>query len=168
MKKTLKIFLTSFALSSFAIWTADELFLSVSSNQNQPIEIPQKNDFIYGTPFCHGPCMVRREAYMKVNGYSVDRKYLRVEDYDLWVRMYAAGFRGVNITEPLYAMRDDRNAYSRRKFKYRINEFRARYNAAKILRLPLKAYVYSLRPIIVGLLPTWLYTVLHKKRLGIE
>lgn len=43
MKKTLKIFLTSFALSSFAIWTADELFLSVSSNQNQPIEIPQKN-----------------------------------------------------------------------------------------------------------------------------
>lgn len=43
MKKTLKIFLTSFALSSFAIWTADELFLSVSPNQNQPIEIPQKN-----------------------------------------------------------------------------------------------------------------------------
>ena len=133
--------------------------------QNHPIEFPQNNDFIDGTPFCHAPAMVRREAYMKVGGYTVDKKLLRVEDYDLWVKMYALRYRGMNLSEPLYAMRDDRNAYARRKFKYRINEFHVRIKAAKMLKLPFKAYICAFRPVIVGLLPTSAYNFLHKKRL---
>ena len=134
--------------------------------QSHPIEFPQNNDFIDGTPFCHAPAMVRREAYMKVGGYTVDKKLLRVEDYDLWVKMYALGYRGMNLSEPLYAMRDDRNAYSRRKFKYRINEFHVRIKAAKMLKLPFKAYLYSFRPILVGLMPKWLYMIMHKRRIS--
>ena len=134
--------------------------------QNHPIEFPQNNDFIDGTPFCHAPAMVRREAYMKVGGYTVNKKLLRVEDYDLWVKMYALGYRGMNLSEPLYAMRDDRNAYARRKFKYRINEFHVRIKAAKMLKLPFKAYMYSFRPILVGLMPKWLYMIVHKRRIS--
>ena len=133
--------------------------------QNHPVEFPQDNDFILGTPFCHAPCMVRKNAYQAVSGYTEDPHYLRVEDYDLWIKMYAVGFRGQNITEPLYAMRDDRNAYSRRKFKYRINEFRVHIKAARLLRLSLKAYIYAFRPIVVGLIPEKLYRALHKMRL---
>lgn len=133
--------------------------------QNYPVEFPQNEDFIAGTPFCHAPCMVRRDAYQAVNGYTDDPRYLRVEDYDLWVKMYATGFRGQNITEPLYAMRDDRNAFARRKFRYRINEFRVRQKAARMLRLPFKAYIYAFRPIAVGLMPEKAYQALHKKRL---
>ena len=84
---------------------------------------PEKRDFLQGTPFCHAPCMVRAEAFAAVGGYAEDKKLLRVEDYDLWTRMYAAGFRGMNLDHPLYLMRDDRNAVKRRKFRYRINEF---------------------------------------------
>lgn len=134
--------------------------------QSHPIEFPQNNDFIDGTPFCHAPAMVRREAYMKVGGYTVDKKLLRVEDYDLWVKMYALRYRGMNLSEPLYAMRDDRNAYARRKFKYRINEFHVRIKAAKMLKLPFKAYLYSFRPILVGLMPKWLYMIMHKRRIS--
>ncbi len=47
---------------------------------------PTVNDFVHGTPFCHAPCMVRREAYEAVGGYSVDPKLLRVEDYHLWFK----------------------------------------------------------------------------------
>ena len=126
---------------------------------------PTNRDFISGPPFCHAPCMVRREAFAAVGGYTEEKKLLRVEDYDLWVRMYAAGYRGMNLAESLYAMRDDRSAYSRRKFKYRINEFHVRLKAAKLLHLGLKAYVYALRPIAVGLLPESVYRSLHKKRL---
>ena len=136
--------------------------------QNRPITFPQKKDFIAGTPFCHAPCMVRRDAYLTVNGYTEDPRYLRVEDYDLWVKMYAAGFRGQNIPEPLYAMRDDRNAFSRRKFRYRINEFCVRIKAAYILRLPFQAYLYAWRPLLVGILPSKLYCLLHKRRLNIS
>ena len=40
--------------------------------QNHPVEFPQNEDFIAGTPFCHAPCMVRRDAYQAVNGYTDD------------------------------------------------------------------------------------------------
>ncbi len=87
-----------------------------------PKQHPEEKDFLKGTPFCHAPCLVRREAYNTVGGYSESKWLLRVEDYHLWLKMYRAGYRGENLQECLYQMRDDRNAYSRRKFRYRINE----------------------------------------------
>lgn len=128
-------------------------------------EYPQKRDFVRGTPFCHAPCMVRKEAYDRVGGYSEANWLLRVEDYHLWVKMYAAGYKGKNIQLPLYQMRDDRNAYARRKFRYRINEVAVKVYLVDALQLPKWMTVYALRPIIVGLLPTKLYDILHKKNL---
>ena len=125
---------------------------------------PDVNDFPKGTPFCHAPCMVRREAYSAVNGYSVSKKRLRVEDWDLWVRMYEKGFKGYNLSEPLYKMRDDCNAYSRRKFKYRINESRVSASAVKKLKLSKINYIWVLRPIIAGLAPKFIYNFVHKRK----
>lgn len=65
-------------------------------------------------------------------------------------------------------MRDDRNAFSRRKFRYRINEARVISKAVRLLRLPKSGYLRAMRPIVVGLMPAWLYKRLHKKRLGSE
>lgn len=131
-------------------------------------EYPRKQDFVYGSPFCHAPCMVRREAYEAVGGYSVGEHLLRVEDYHLWLKMYVAGFKGKNIHQSLYQMRDDRNAYRRRKFCYRINEAYVRGLAVKELKLPIQNYLYVLRPIVVGLMPNFLYDFLHKRRLQQE
>lgn len=127
---------------------------------------PQPRDLLGGTPFCHAPCVVRRTAMEAVGGYTDDSKYLRVEDYDLWVKMYAAGYRGMNLETPLYRMRDDRDAQSRRKFRYRINEARVKAKAVRQLKMPVWCYAYALRPILVGLLPAPAYRLLHKKRLG--
>lgn len=129
-------------------------------------EYPQRIDFMKGTPFCHAPCMVRKEAYDAVEGYSVDRKLLRVEDYHLWVKMYSKGIRGKNINKVLYYMRDDRKAYNRRKFRYRINEAYVHLYAKRILKLPIKGYLYVAKPILVGLLPGFLYNLLHRTRLN--
>ena len=129
-------------------------------------EYPKNCDFIRESPFCHAPCMVRKIAYDAVGGYSVSKRLLRVEDYHLWVKMYAAGFKGKNIPVPLYQMRDDRAAKKRRKFRYRINEAYVKALAVKCLRLPIHDYVYVLRPIIVGLLPECVYNFLHKRRLS--
>ena len=129
-------------------------------------EYPQSADFVKESPFCHAPCMVRRRAYETVNGYSEGKHLMRVEDYHLWVKMYAVGFKGKNIHEPLYQMRDDRNAYQRRKFRYRLNEAYVKILAVKMLGLPVWKSVYVLRPILVGLLPGWVYDLLHKRRLG--
>lgn len=125
---------------------------------------PNINRIPLGTPFCHAPCMVRKEAYDAVGGYSVDDKLLRVEDWHLWIKMYSKGYKGYVLDEPLYMMRDDRNAYSRRKFKFRINEARVSAFAIKSLKLSPKYYIWVLRPIIVGLLPKAIYNMLHKMK----
>ena len=129
-------------------------------------EYPNKMEFLIETPFCHAPCMVRKKAYDAVGGYSEAKRLLRVEDYHLWMKMMEAGFKGKNIQKCLYQMRDDRNAFSRRKFRYRINEAYVRCLAVKHLKLPFYGYIYALRPLAVGMLPPAVYKFLHKKRLG--
>lgn len=123
-----------------------------------------KDDAAKGTPFCHAPCMVRKEAYDAVGGYSEDNKWLRVEDYDLWIKMLAKGYKGYVLKEPLYMMRDDRNAKNRRKYKYRINEARVKKKAIKELKLSKKNYVYVCVPLVIGIMPNFVYDYLHKHK----
>ena len=99
------------------------------------IETPKGKDLITSRPFCHAACMIRKTAFLSVGGYTVDKKLLRVEDLHLWMKLYEKGFLGYNIQEPLYKMRDDRDAYSRRKFKFRLNEAYVTFLTIKNLKL---------------------------------
>ena len=126
---------------------------------------PNGADLVHGTPFCHPACMIRMKALRDAGGYSESDQFLRVEDYELWVRMYGMGYRGDNIHEPLYYYRDDRNAAGRRKWKFRVNEARVRHLAVKTLHLPFRYDFYSLRPLVLGMLPDSFRTFLHRKKL---
>ena len=136
--------------------------------KNLSKEFPGKDAFIYGTPFCHAPSMVRTKAYKAVNGYSVSKYYLRCEDYHLWAKMYAKGYKGYNLQEYLYAMRDDRNAIARRKMSGARNQMVAHLYACRVLCLPIKGYIYSFFPILKMLLPKTIYTYFHRRNLGLQ
>ncbi len=123
---------------------------------------PALKDFAKSSPICHAPCMVRREAYFAVNGYCVGPQYIRQDDYHLWIQMYKKGFRGYMLSEPLYKMRDDRNARLRRNWISRRNEAYAKYVACRDLHLPFYYYLYCFKPIILYFTPTCLYNWLHK------
>ena len=127
------------------------------------IEYPQKRDFIHGTPFCHAVSMSRTKVIKEVGGYSVDDRLLRVEDYHLWMKVYAAGFKGYNIQEPLYKMRDDRNALMRRNWKNRKKEIYVRHIGFKMLELPWYTQFYALRPFIAHIVPSWFYKLYHRR-----
>lgn len=124
----------------------------------------KKIDFLKGSPISHAPCMVRREAYLKVGGYSVDEKYLRVEDYNLWFKMYAAGYKAYILKEPYYRMRDDVNARKRRKWRGRINEHYVMSSGFKMIGFPWYYQLYSLRPLVISMLPNVVYDWLHKRK----
>lgn len=124
---------------------------------------PKPTEYAKGVPFCHAPCMIRTEAYKAVGGYSISDWLLRQEDYHLWLKMYEKGYRGFMLSEPLYNMRDDRNAYTRRTWKSRRNDAYVKYLACRKLHLPLPYYLYCFKPIILFLLPEWLYRKLHNK-----
>lgn len=110
------------------------------------VECPQKTDFVVGSPICHAGCMMRKEVLQELGGYDVSPSTERIEDYDLWIRLYLAGYKAYNIQESLYSMRDDRNAVKRRKFKFRISEFKLRWNMSVSFKLPLKDKLKSFKP----------------------
>lgn len=103
--------------------------------RNHPKEKPTKEDFRKSTPFCHAPSMIRLSAFQAVGGYTAEPKVERMEDYYLWHKMYVQGLKGYNITEPLYKMRNDRNAFARRKVSDRIRGFKVDVEICKNLGL---------------------------------
>lgn len=131
-----------------------------------PKEKPEKKDLIHGAPFAHAASMVRKKALLDVGGYSISKRLLRVEDYHLWIKMYARGYIGYNLQYPLYKMRDDKQAANRRDFNNRINEIYVKFIAIKLLDLPVYNVIYTLRPLLVGLLPNKIYSYLHRKKMS--
>lgn len=125
----------------------------------EPIESysPTKKDFIKGSPFCHAPVMIRKSAYDAVNGYRDLPQTLGVEDYDLWFRLYANGYKGYILQEPLYHMFDGRGAAKRRTLKRRLNEAWVRKNGYKMLNIPLIFRIYTIKPILIGIIPQCIY-----------
>lgn len=125
---------------------------------------PKKEVFNKVVPFCHAPCMVRTEAYKAVGGYSVDKRLLRHEDYNLWMKMFAKGYRGYNLSEHLYAMRDDRTATRRRKLRGRLNGVYAHWLAYRELDLSFFSWLkFSVMNITKGIMPKFMYEYFHKK-----
>ncbi len=127
---------------------------------------PQPKDLLHGSQFCHAGAIMRRDILTTLGGYSESEDTRRVEDYDLWIRMYAAGYRGFNTQEILYSMRDDRNAVSRRTFRSRINESKVILRAGKAFEGGVKVWVYAVIPLLKGICPRFVYKIAHKRRLN--
>jgi glycosyltransferase EpsE len=131
-------------------------------------EYPSVFDIFRTTPFCHASIMMRTKILKQLNGYRTDKEVERIEDYDLWVRLYSSGYQGYNIQDYLYSMRDDRAAIKRKKFSNRVNEYRLKIRICKLFDLSLKYKILSLRPIILGILPRFIYQFLHRTRLKLK
>ena len=124
---------------------------------------PKKENFINGQTFCHAPVMIRREAYMAVGGYTVSKYLLRLEDQHLWLKLYQQGYKGYNLQEPLYKMRDDRNATRRRDFVTRRNEAYMRLLICKTFKLSWWHYPESIIiPLVKWMMPVKLYEMVHR------
>ena len=132
--------------------------------KSNPIEYPEKKDFYNHPPFCHAASMVRKEAFDEVGGYTVEDKLLRVEDYHLWYKIYSKGYKGANIEEVLYKVRDNRDAFKRRTFKSALNYTRLKWKVFREFKMPIIKYPYVIRPVLVSLLPRKVYEVLHKHK----
>lgn len=121
-------------------------------------------DYLTGHTFTHAPCMIRTDAFKAVGGYSVSKYLLRIEDQHLWLKLHLAGFRGYNIGEHIYMMRDDRNATRRRGYVSRRNEMLHRMRICRTFNLPWYRYLESIAvPLAKWIAPLSLYEYLRKK-----
>jgi len=108
--------------------------------------------------------MARTEAFKAVGGYSVGDRFLRAEDYHLWFKLFAAGYKLYMLNDVIYKMRDDRNALSRRTFKCRRNIAYVMHIGFKMIGLPWYTQIFTLKPILMYFMPATVYKWIHNRK----
>ena len=102
---------------SRGIWT------KTTAKKNEP----DKKSLIFGVPFVHPACMMRKKSIAEIGNYPTGPKVERAEDVYLWYKFFKAGKRGYVLPELLLDFRDDRNAACRRRISDRFRVVRLKY-----------------------------------------
>lgn len=119
------------------------------------VEKPTIEIFKKGAPHTHAPSMTRTAVMKAVNGYTDTKRIIRVEDYYLWYKIYKAGYKGYNLQEYLYKMRDDKNAMARRTFRSRYNDYIIRKEVLNGLMIS-NSEIYALPSLLKAFIPSFL------------
>lgn len=126
-------------------------------------EITSKN-FIKGNPVVHPAVMVKKEAYESVGNYIDTKDTVRNEDYDLFFRMIINDKKIYTLQEKVFLFRENKKSYSRRKYRYRINEYKIRKKYFMKLGFLPRYYIYCIKPLIVGLIPIGILKKIRNKK----
>lgn len=113
-------------------------------------EFPEKKDFLKCSQFIHPATVFRKEPLIKAGGYRIALETRRMEDYDLFMRLYAMGYIGYNLQRPMLQYTVD---MKKTKYIHRIDEVKVRLKGFKELGLLPLGLPYVIRPLIVGLIP---------------
>lgn len=117
---------------------------------------PETNEEIYAMmpkvdAVMHPGVMFRRDDVAQIGNYCEDFRV--VQDYDLWFRGMAAGYKFYNIQEPLVLFRRNETYNTRKSKAYRLVDYRVRKKGYQINGLALHKRVYLLVPLILAFIP---------------
>lgn len=126
---------------------------------NYPLK-PIQKDWIVKSSIIHATILAKRNLIMSMEGYNT--KALRVEDYELWFRLLEKKYVFETLPEKLYQVHWTLNDYGRKKYIDRIREAKCRFKGYQRISAPLFAYLYVIKPLILGLLPGQLLKCLHE------
>lgn len=125
-------------------------------------EEPTAQDMLNRSPFFHATIMMRKRAYDAVGKYTVSKRTIRAQDYDMWFRFFAKGLRGYNLQEGLYYVLEDLTAIKRRTLKTRAYEVQTKIKGYKLLGFPWYRYIFAFKPIVAALVPARLMQRYHE------
>lgn len=128
-------------------------------------EAPTKNNFLWNIPFIH-PTMVFRKNIFDVVQYSTDASNKRCEDYTLVMDLYSLGYKGHNLQEALLDYYVENGSKKYRPMKDRWSEAIVRYRGYKKNGILLKGLPYILKPIILGLIPQFIFKRIKEIQYG--
>lgn len=114
-------------------------------------EFPDKTDLYRGPCFAHATVLMYTSVYKELGGYTVSPRTVRSQDYDLWFRFFAKGFKGANYQEVLYFVREDKKAFLRRKPKLYFWATVTRWKGFRLVKMPIRYYPWVLSPIVAML-----------------
>lgn len=132
-------------------------------------EEPQERDFLFNSPYIHPSVLFRKAVLLRHGGYSTAPRHRLLEDYEMFMRLHAAGCRGYNLQEPLLQYWEGRDSYRKRTYGRRVREMRLRAAGFRTLGLPAAAALpYVIKPLLVGALPAPVYRLIRRRRQGAE
>lgn len=110
-----------------------------------------------GLVFNHATIVAYRSVYNDLGGYAVLPRTVRGQDRDLWYRFLAAGYKGANMNEPLYMVRENEAAISRRSAKVRWNSFKTEIIGYKMLNYSFFRYYKPFIGLFKILIPNFVF-----------
>ena len=127
-------------------------------NNCPPIE-PILDDWLKGPSVIHASVIMNKKKLEDMGGY--DTKALRIEDYDLWLRMLSKDYLIHTLPNELYGIHWNVNDYYRKENKYRILDFKYRIKRFRDLKIPLYKYIICIKPLLPILIPKFLLYKYH-------
>lgn len=125
-----------------------------------PPEEATRREWLRGNHLIH-PSVMMRTADIK-QAASYDPSAVRVEDYDLWLRLLGKGARLVTLPRFLYRYRWTLADYRRKRLQDRIREARLLFRVCREWRSPLKDRVFCFKPLIAGIMPDSILFGFHR------
>lgn len=125
-------------------------------------EVPEARDMLSRSPFFHATILMRKEAYTLVGGYTVSKRTVRAQDYDMWFRFFALGLKGYNLQEGLYLVLEDAKAIKRRTFRTRCYEVQTKIKGYRLLNYPWYLYICAIKPVFASLIPVSIMQKYHE------
>lgn len=141
-----------FAFVSSAAYTFEKDITDLGRVMSFSRKTPTKWSFLKGSPFIHPTTVFRKACLLAVNGYRVSKETRRAQDYDLFMRLYSAGYRGKEMDDVLYYYRLDLQTKKRMVLSSCRDEMRIRLKGYKSLHLMPIGYLFCLKPFFAFLL----------------
>lgn len=130
-------------------------------------ERPTKKDFLWNSPFLNPSMMFRTNILKNIGGFRVTKETRRAEDYDLFFRLYAKGYKGYNIQKKLFNYRIEIEKERNKKYRPmhdRINEVKIRMEGYKSLGISVIGIPFVIKPILIGLIPHKIFYLIRKRQ----
>lgn len=127
---------------------------------------PCIKDWVWGPAVIHASVMMRKNALDAVGGY--DDKLRRCEDYDLWFKMLACGFRISTIPYALYAVHWTSQDYRRRTLFGRYEEMIVRWKGFRRLNVCPIYWPFVFKPVLLAIIPNKVIYMLHHRRFSYD
>ena len=127
-----------------------------------PGELSSRN-IISGKIFTHPTVMIRKKPLVDVGMYTVSKRTMRGQDFDLWCKMYSQGSKGYVLPDVLFDYYEDRNKIKENKFKHRWYNYKTHKIWRKKMGLSFKYDLYAYKELLAAFIPKSIL-VAQKKR----
>lgn len=127
--------------------------------------LPDRNTPYRRLPvFNHATVMAYKQVFDALGGYTVLPRTQRGQDLDLWFRFLKAGYKGANMPQVLYEVREPLAAFKRRTARTRWMVCRTQLVGYRLLGYPWWRYAKPLTGLLKIFVPSAVIRWRHKQR----